>query len=120
MNIFSILITQPLANGLVVFYNILGANMGLAIIGFSLALRFALTPLTKGYVESMKKMKDAAPQLEKLKIKYKGNREGLMKAQAEFYRQKGINPGAGCLPYVFQIVILIALFQVFIRALSGN
>lgn len=71
-------------------------------------------------MESMKKMKDFAPQLAKLKDKYKDNKEGLMKAQADFYKEKGINPTAGCLPYLLQIVILIALFNVFTTVLSGN
>ena len=60
--IFTTLLTQPLANGLIIFYKVLGGNMGLAIIGFSLFLRVALYPLTKPYLESMKKMKDFAPQ----------------------------------------------------------
>ncbi|MEK7112687.1 MAG: YidC/Oxa1 family membrane protein insertase, partial [Patescibacteria group bacterium] len=30
------------------------------------------------------------------------------------------NPGAGCLPYLLQIVVLIALFNVFTRVLSPN
>ena len=120
MNIFEIILLQPLANGLILFYKILGQNMGLAIIGFSLFLRVILNPLTKPYMESMKKMKDVAPQLDKLKKKHGGDRTKLMQAQAEFYRQKGVNPGAGCLPYLLQIVILIAFFNVFVRTLSAN
>ena len=45
---------------------------------------------------------------------------GLAKAQADFYKQKGINPGAGCLPYLLQIVVLIAFFNVFTRTLSPD
>lgn len=120
MNIFTTLLTQPLANGLIVFYKILGENMGLAIIGFSLFLRVILSPLTRPYMESMKKMREFGPQLEKLKRKYKGDKAGLMKAQADFYKQKGINPGAGCLPYILQIVVLIAFFNVFTKALSPD
>lgn len=93
--------------------------MGLAIIGFSLALRFLLNPLTKPYMESMKKMKTIEPQVAKLKKKYAKDQKGLMQAQSELYRQKGINPGAGCLPYVLQIVVLIALFNVFNRVLNN-
>ncbi len=118
MNIFNTILIQPLANGLVLFYKILGNNMGLAIIGFSLALVLALRPLTKQYLNSMKKMKDYAPQLDKLKKKYKNDKTKLMKAQSDFYKQKGINPGAGCLPMILQLVLLFALFQVFTRALA--
>ena len=117
-NIFTILLLQPLANGLIVFYRLLGGNMGLAIIFFSLALRFILNPLTKPYMESMKKIRRVAPKLDKLKKKYKGDRVKLAQAQSDLYKQEGINPGAGCLPYLLQIIVLIAFFNVFNRTLS--
>ncbi len=71
-------------------------------------------------MRSMKKMKEFAPQLEKLKKKHKGDKVKLAQAQADFYKQKGIKPGAGCLPYLLQIVVLIAFFNVFTRALSPD
>ena len=117
---FETILIQPLSNGLILFYRLLGENLGLAIIGFSLTLRVVLNPLTKPYMKSMKKMKDFAPQLNKLKKKYAGDKVKLAKAQSDFYKQKGINPGAGCLPYIIQIVILIAFFNVFTRTLSAD
>src|SRR4030065_1481337 len=97
MNIFSTLLVQPLANGLIAFYKLLGGNMGLAIIGFSLFLRVILSPLTKPYMQSMKRMKDLAPRLEKLKAKYKDDKKGMALPQADLYKKEKINPGAGCL-----------------------
>jgi YidC/Oxa1 family membrane protein insertase len=120
MNIFNTILIQPLTNGLILFYNLLGGNLGLAIIGFSIFLRLALSPLTRPYMESMKKMKKVEPQLAKLKEKYKNDKTKLLQAQSDFYKQKGINPGAGCLPYLLQIVVLIALFRVFSYALSPD
>lgn len=122
MNIFTLLLTQPLANGLILFYRILWNNLGLAIIAFSLFLRFVLNPLTKPYMESMRKMREYAPELEKLKKRHSGDRVKLAQAQADFYKQKGINPGAGCLPYLLQIVVLIAFFNLFTATISpgGN
>lgn len=120
MNIFQIILIQPLTNGLILFYNLLWSNMGLAIIGFSLFLRFATNPLTKPYMASMKKIKEVEPLIKKLKIKYKNDQKGLMAAQTELYKQKGINPSAGCLPYILNIVIMIALFNVFTHVLSTN
>lgn len=69
-------------------------------------------------MNSMKKMKEYEPQLTKLKEKYKNDNKALLAAQTEFYKQKKINPGAGCLPYLLQIIILIALFNVLSRALA--
>ncbi len=94
--------------------------MGLAIIGFTLTLVTLLRPMTKKSMEAMKKMKEYAPQLEKLKKKYKNDKEKLMKAQSDFYKEKGINPGAGCLPMILQLVVLFSLLQVFLKALSSS
>ena len=93
--------------------------MGLAIIGFSIFLRFALNPLTKPYMESMQRMKKYSYDLEKLKKKHAKDKLKFTQAQADFYKQKGINPGAGCLPYLLQIVVLIAFFNVFTKTISG-
>lgn len=119
-NIFSTLLTEPLANGLIIFYRILGSNLGLAIIGFSLFLRLILVPLTKGATDNMKKIREIQPQLTKLKKKYKDDKQGFMKAQAEVYKQNGINPSAGCIPQILQLVVLIALYQAFQLLLAGH
>lgn len=120
MNIFNTILIEPLANGLILFYKIFGGSLGLAVIFFTLALRAALHPLTRPYLESMKKMKDYAPQLEKIKKKHKNDPVKLAQAQSDFYKSKGISPGAGCLPYLLQIVVLIAFFNMFNRVLSGD
>jgi YidC/Oxa1 family membrane protein insertase len=118
MNIFTLLLTQPLANGLILFYRILGNNMGLAILAFTAALWVILRPLTTPYMESMKKIKDLTPQLDKLKLKYKDDKMKLAQAQADLYKENKINPGAGCLPYLLQIVILFAFFGMFNQTIA--
>src|SRR4030067_424766 len=120
MDIFTVLLVQPLTNGLILFYKILFSNMGLAIIGFTVVLKLLLNPLTKPYMQSMKKMKEYAQEIDKIKKKHAGDKQKQTLAVADFYKQKGINPGAGCLPYLLQIVVLIALFNVFSKVLSGD
>ena len=120
MNIFQVLLVQPLANGLMLFYRILGQNLGVAILGFSLFLIFILRPLTKPYLNSMKKIKELEPEVSKLKKKYLGDKMGFSKAQADLYKERKINPAAGCLPYLLQFAVLIALFNVFTTALAGD
>lgn len=117
---FTTILIEPLANGLIVFYRLLGGNLGVAILFFSVFLRFILNPLTKPYMESMKKIRDLNPELDKIKKKFKGDKVKLAQAQSELYKQKGVNPGAGCLPYLLQIVILIAFFNVFTKTLSNG
>ena len=117
---FYTILVQPLANGLMLFYKLFGSNLGIAVILFTITLRLILNPLTKPYMESMKKMKDLAPELDRLKKKHGDDKIKFAKAQSDFYKEKGINPGAGCLPYLLQIVILIAFFNVFTRTVSAQ
>lgn len=117
MSFYETFFIAPLANGLILFYKILGSNMGLAIIAFSFVLKAVLNPLSKTQLESAKKMKDLAPRLEKLKRKYKNNKAKLAQAQADFYKEHGLNPLGGCLPQILQLVILFAFFGVFTRTL---
>ena len=57
-------------------------------------------------MESAKKMREIQPLVDKLKKKYKNDQKGLMAAQTELYKQKGVNPAAGCLPIIPQMIIL--------------
>lgn len=120
MNIFTLLLLEPLTSGLILFYRVLGGNLGLAILAFSIVLIFLMRPLTKPYMESMKKIKAIEPQLAKLKKKYGADKVKMSQVQADLYKQNKINPAAGCLPYLLQFAILIALFNVFTTALSTN
>lgn len=114
------IIWQPIINLLIIFYQLLFDNLGLAIIILTVFIRLVLVPITLPSLRAMQKMKDLAPELKKLKEKHKDDKAKLMQAQADFYREKGINPAAGCLPQIVQLVILIALFQGFITVLSAN
>ena len=119
-NIFTVALVQPLTNGLILFYKLLGQNLGIAILVFSLVLIFLLRPLTKPYMQSMKRIKEMEPQLAKLKKKFGTDKLKMSQAQAELYKQNKINPTAGCLPYILQFVVLIALFNVFTTALATS
>lgn len=118
MNIFTLILTQPLANGLILSYRIFGQNLGVAILAFSLFLVLVTRPLSKPQMETMKKMKELQPQIDKLKRKYGKDKMAFSKAQAELYKEKKINPASGCLFQIVQIVILYSLFGVFTSALS--
>lgn len=107
------IIWGPLINLLIVFYHLFLGNLGLAIIGFTVFIRLLLVPLTLPSMRAMQKLKDYGPELDKIKKKHAGDKMKLAQAQADFYKEKGINPAAGCLPQIAQFVVLIALFQGF-------
>jgi YidC/Oxa1 family membrane protein insertase len=88
-------------------------NYGLVIILFSLILKFALHPLTKSSMASMRKMQKLQPLLTELREKYKDDQERAGKEQMKLYAEYGINPATGCLLMIPQMIILFPLYQVF-------
>lgn len=110
---------QPLINALVFFYQLTG-NLGWAILVMTFLLRLVLLPLTLPSLRSSQKIRRISPELAKLKKKYKKDREGLAKAQMELYRREGINPAAGCLPQLVQLVVLIAFYRAFNQFLTAD
>ncbi len=109
---------QPLVNSLIFFYQLLGQNLGLAIIGLTLFIRGSLTPLTAPSLKSAQKLKELQPELNKLKKKYSKDKQVFAKKQLELYQKHGVNPAAGCLPQIIQLIVLIALFQAFNQVLT--
>ncbi|MDZ7905606.1 MAG: membrane protein insertase YidC [Cypionkella sp.] len=87
-------------------------NMGVAIIGLTFVLKLLVLPLAyKSYV-SMARMKELQPEMEALKEKFGEDRAGLQKAMMGLYKDKKVNPAAGCLPILIQIPIFFALYKV--------
>lgn len=103
---------QPLLNLLLALDKLTG-NLGWSIVIMTVGLRLAMTPLVLPSLRASKKLQELAPEMEKLKAKFKGDKTGLMTAQSALYKEKGLNPAAGCLPQILQIVVLIALFSTF-------
>jgi len=120
MNLWNTLLIEPLTTALVFFYNLLGQDLGLAIIALTVGLRILLFPLTLPSLRSAKIQREIQPELAKLKKKYKNDKQKQAMAQMELFKEKGVNPFAGCLPQILQLVILIALYRVFISNLSNG
>ncbi len=114
------ILNQPILNALIILYKLLFSNLGLAIIALTALIRLALIPLTNPQLKSAQKMQELNPELEKLKKKYKDDKQKLMQAQLELYKKNGINPAAGCLPQILQLVILISLYQVFNQVITAG
>lgn len=112
---------QPLVNALIFFYKVFG-NFGAAIVVLTILIRALLIPLTLPSLKAANKLKELTPELEKLKKKYSKDNQKLAQAQLELYKKHGVNPAAGCLPQIIQLVVLIALYQAFIKVLhpDGN
>ena len=82
-------------------------SMGVAALflvgGFYFFVKLVLYPLTHKQMSSMAKMKELKPEMDKVNALYADDREKKGAAVMELYRQKGVNPMAGCFPVVLQL-----------------
>ncbi len=99
------------------FHRIMG-NFGIAIILLTLLTKLASYPLTRKSYKSMKEMQDLQPLLAELKEKYRDDPQKLNRATMRLYKEHGVNPLGGCIPWIPQLPILWALFSVFGNAVE--
>src|SRR5690242_13600519 len=86
-----------------------GVAGALAIIIFTIFLRLVLLPLSLLQIRSQRHQMAIQPELKALQRKFKGDREGLARAQMALYKERGINPAAGCFPLLIQMPILFGM-----------
>jgi YidC/Oxa1 family membrane protein insertase len=107
--------TQPLLSGMPT-----GVAGALAIIIFTVFLRLVLVPLSLVQIRSQRAQMSIQPELKAIQRKFKGDREGLARAQMALYKERGINPAAGCLPLVIQMPILIGMYAAMSQLATGG
>ncbi len=94
-----------------------GLAWGLSIVILVVIIRLLLVPLFVKQVHAQRKMAQHAPQLQELRKKYKNDKQRLNEETMKFYKENGVNPLAGCLPMIPQMIIFFALFYV-LRAIA--
>jgi len=94
-------------------------NYAVAIIGLTIVIMAALTPVTIKSTKSMIAMQRLQPEMKKLQVKFKGpeNREQLNAEMMKLYKENGTSPFGACLPSLLQMPFLIVLYSL-IRGLS--
>lgn len=107
---------------IITFFNWLegyGLNYGLIILIIAVVIKMILFPFTYTSYRSMAKMRVLKPEIDELNEKYK-DKDPMKKQQAtmELYQKAGVNPLGGCIPMLFQMPILIALFSFFPAAIE--
>ena len=93
----------------------LTGNWGWAIIILTILIRGLLIPLTIPGIKSSYKMRELAPDIEKLKKKYSGNdletKQQLSQATMALYKEKGVNPFSSCITMLPQLPVFFAYFS---------
>ena len=113
-SLFTTLIYKPIYNLLILVYNIVPFHdFGIAIIIVTILIKLVLIPLSKKQIESQRKMQILQPKIKEVQQKYKNDKEKQSRALMELYKTHKTNPMSGCLPLIFQLVFLIALYRVF-------
>lgn len=103
---------QDILGGTLSFFYGLIPNFGVAIILLTIAIGIFLFPLTLKQTRSMKAMQEIQPEVKRLQKELKHDRQAQQQAMMALYREKGVNPAAGCLPMLLQMPIWFALFSV--------
>ena len=113
MNIFDLIIVQPIFNALLGIYSIIpGRDFGVTIIIFTILIRFLLYPLVKRQLHQVKAMRKLQPELKKIKAQTKGNKQQEGVLMMELYKKHGVNPFRSIGILIIQIPIFIALYRV--------
>ena len=93
------------------FSNRFSGSYGIDIILLTVIIKLLLAPLTHKSFVSMKQMQKLQPQMERLKERFKDDKEKLNKEIMELYRRNKVNPLGGCLPMALQFPVFIGLYN---------
>ena len=104
-------LTGVVGDALEFFYS-LGAPWWLSIVILTVIVRTLLFPLTDKQVKSMRAMQDLRPEMERIRAKYKDNKQKQQEEIMKLYQESGVNPFGSCLPLLVQLPIFITMFYV--------
>lgn len=99
-----------------VFGTVFGPNTGiawaLAVFFLVFSLRVLLLKPAISQIRAARKMQKFAPQIQKLREKYKGDKQRLQQEMQKLQQEQGVNPLGGCLPALVQIPVFLSLVNV--------
>ncbi|MEO8911776.1 MAG: YidC/Oxa1 family membrane protein insertase [Candidatus Saccharimonas sp.] len=110
---FETIIVRPIFNALMLIYSVIpGGDFGIAIVLFTIVIRFLMYPLVKRQLHQTKMMRKLQPHLAKIKKAANGNRQAEATQQMELYKRYGVSPFRSILILIVQLPIFIGLYQV--------
>jgi len=118
LTLWNTLLVHPVMN-LTLFGYSLTRDFGFAIVFVTLLIRLALYPLYVTQIRSQRAMQEVAPAMAELKKKYGKDRQRFAEEQMKLYKERGVNPAAGCLPLLLQMPLLIALYNALLQLGCG-
>ena len=88
-------------------------NWGVSIIIMTIILKVIMFPISKKQSLRSLKMQELQPKMKAIQDKYKNDQQKLQQETSKLYQQAGYNPASGCLPMVFQFLVLFAMYNLF-------
>lgn len=107
--LIDMIIVRPIVNLLFVIYSFVG-DFGLAIIIFTILVKFAMWPLLKRQLHQTRLLRSIQPELAEIKKNCKGNRQLESLQMMDLYKRKNIKPFRSMLMLFIQLPIFIALY----------
>src|SRR3972149_10731623 len=118
MNVFDLVLIDPMTNVLVLLATVFAGSFGIAIIVFTFIIRGLTFPLTIRQIRASRAMSAIQPRMQEIQKKYKDPRRRSEETM-KLYREAGVNPAGCLLPMLIQFPIWIALYPT-IRVVLGS
>ena len=88
-------------------------NWGICIIVLTIFLKVIMFPLSKKQSMGTIKMQQLQPKLQAIQKKYASDQQKLQQETSKLYQEAGYNPASGCLPMLFQFLVIFAMYNLF-------
>lgn len=93
------------------FYNLTG-SYGVALILFTLVIKFIMLPFQMKSKRGMIRMNRVSGRMQELQRQYKNNPQRYQMEVQKLYQEEGANPMSGCLWNFIPLPILLALYSI--------
>ena len=120
MNIFQILIIQPLYNFLAILSNLTNGDLGWAVLILAAIIRLVIWPWYKRAMGDQRKMAKLQPKIKETQKKFKDDPVKANQEVMKIFKEEKINPGSSFFFIIFQMVIFISLFVFFKQAIESD
>ena len=99
-------------------FHYIAPNWGIDIILLTVAIRVAFLPMSIKSQRSMMRLQRLQPQVEKLREKFKDDKDRLNREMVDLYKRNHVNPLGGCAPMLLQLPIFIGLYEALLNAVE--
>ncbi len=109
-NFIDIIVVRPIVNILFVIFNLVH-DFGLAIIIFTILVKFLMLPLTKRQIQQTRLMRKIQPELTQIRKNCNGNKQLESLQTMDLYKRYHVKPFASIATLLVQLPIFVAIFS---------